>query len=91
MRQSKGFTLIEIAIALVIIGLLIGLGASLIGPLTKRAKITETKDTLNAAVESVIGFAAKNNRLPTNTEFPQAVRNPNDSWTKPLVYFLIPI
>jgi len=90
MRQPKGFTLIEIAIALVIIGLLIGLGASLIGPLTKRAKITETKDTLNAAVESVIGFAAKNNRLPTNTEFPQAVRNPNDSWTKPLVYFFDP-
>lgn len=88
MRQSKGFTLIEIAITLVIIGLLIGLGASLIGPLTKRAKITETKDTLNAAVESVIGFAAKNNKLPTHAEFPQVVRNPNDAWTKPLVYFV---
>jgi len=88
--RQKGLTLVEVAIVLVILGLLIGLGASLIGPLTKRAKITETRDIVNAAVESVIGFAAKNNRLPTNTEFPQAVRNPNDSWTKPLVYFFDP-
>ena len=86
--RQKGLTLVEVAIVLVILGLLIGLGASLIGPLTKRAKITETRDIVNAAVESVIGFAAKNNRLPTNTEFPQAVRNPNDAWTKPLVYFV---
>jgi len=86
--RQKGLTLVEVAIVLVILGLLIGLGASLIGPLTKRAKITETRDIVNAAVESVIGFGAKNNRLPTNTEFPQAVRNPNDAWTKPLVYFV---
>ena len=86
--KNQGLTLVEVAIVLVILGLLIGLGASLIGPLTKRAKITETRDIVNAAVESVIGFAAKNNRLPTNTEFPQAVRNPNDAWTKPLVYFV---
>jgi len=57
--RQKGLTLVEVAIVLVILGLLIGLGASLIGPLTKRAKITETRDIVNAAVESVIGFAAK--------------------------------
>ncbi|MDI1472825.1 prepilin-type N-terminal cleavage/methylation domain-containing protein [Thermodesulfovibrio sp. 1176] len=88
--KNQGLTLVEVAIVLVILGLLIGLGASLIGPLTKRAKITETKDTLNAAVESVIGFGVKNNRIPTNEEFPQAVRNSNDAWTKPLIYFFDP-
>jgi len=86
--KNQGLTLVEVAIVLVIFGLIIGLGTSLIGPLTKRAKITETRDIVNAAVESEKGFAAKNNRLPTNTEFPQAVRNPNDAWTKPLVYFV---
>jgi prepilin-type N-terminal cleavage/methylation domain-containing protein len=86
--KNQGLTLVEVAIVLVIFGLIIGLGTSLIGPLTKRAKITETRDIVNAAVESEKGFAEKNNRLPTNTEFPQAVRNPNDAWTKPLVYFV---
>lgn len=87
-QSKKGLTLVEIAIVLVILGLLLGLGVSLIGPLTKRAKLTETRETVNAAVESVIGFTAKNNRLPTFTEFPQTVRNPNDAWGKGLVYFV---
>ncbi|MGC9046410.1 MAG: prepilin-type N-terminal cleavage/methylation domain-containing protein [Thermodesulfovibrio sp.] len=88
LQSKKGLTLVEVAIVLVILGLLVGLGASLIGPLTKRAKLTETRDIVNAATESVIGFTAKNNRLPTSTEFPQVVRNPNDSWGKGLVYFV---
>ncbi len=87
-QSKKGLTLVEIAIVLVILGLLVALGASLIGPLTKRAKLTETRETVNAAIESVIGFTAKNNRLPTLAEFPQTVRNPNDAWGKGLVYFV---
>jgi len=93
---NKGFTLIELAIVLVIIGLLVGLGASLIGPLTKRTKYTETKETINAGVESIIGYAASNGRIPTwgdytadttIDEFIEVVKNPNDSWAKPLYYF----
>ncbi len=88
LQSKKGLTLVEVAIVLVILGLLVGLGASLIGPLTKRAKLTETRDIVNAATESVIGFTARENKLPTSTEFPQVVRNPNDSWGKGLVYFV---
>ncbi|WP_022855783.1 prepilin-type N-terminal cleavage/methylation domain-containing protein [Thermodesulfobacterium thermophilum] len=87
-KNTKGFTLIEIAIVLIILGFLIGLGASLVGVLTKRAKLTEAKEIVNAAVESVIGFAARENRLPLSTEFNQIVRNPYDPWNKPLVYFV---
>lgn len=87
-KNTKGFTLIEIAIVLIILGFLIGLGASLVGVLTKRAKLTEAKEIVNAAVESVIGFAARENRLPLSTEFTQIVRNPYDPWNKPLVYFV---
>lgn|GEM_PF-1198291 len=91
----RGFTLIEIAIVLVIIGILIMLGVSLLGPLIKRAKYTETKEIVNAAVESVIGHGGANNKLPiwgdgrpdtTTDEFVEIVRNPNDAWTKPLYY-----
>ncbi len=84
--NKTSFTLVEIAIVLVIIGLLVGLGAGLMGPLTKRAKYNETKETMSAAIESVISFAAANNRVPTTSEFPTAVRNPRDAWTKDLYY-----
>ncbi|QER42611.1 prepilin-type N-terminal cleavage/methylation domain-containing protein [Thermodesulfobacterium sp. TA1] len=89
-KFSKGFTLIEIAIVLVILGLLIGLGASLVGVLTQRAKITEAREVVNAAVESLIGFATQTNRLPTLLEFSRTIRNPNDPWNKPLNYFVDP-
>jgi len=89
---NSGMTLIEIAIVLVIIGIVIALGAALVGPLTKRAKINDTKETINGDVESVISFAASNRRLPvpppTSTEFTNNVRNPNDAWTKPLYYIV---
>lgn len=39
MGRRTGFTLIEVAIILILIGFLIGLGASLIGPLIKRVKV----------------------------------------------------
>jgi prepilin-type N-terminal cleavage/methylation domain-containing protein len=95
-RGRSGFTLVELAIVLVIIGLLVGLGASLIGPLTKRTKYTETKETIDAGVESIVGYAASNERIPiwgdytsdtTVDEFIEVVKNPNDSWVKPLYYF----
>jgi len=98
MKNRQGFTLVELAIVLVIIGLLVGLGAGLIGPLTKRTKIIETKETIDAAVESIVGYAASNNRIPcalsdnngrcatVGDEFTPIVRNPNDAWIKPLYY-----
>ncbi|MCX8034314.1 MAG: prepilin-type N-terminal cleavage/methylation domain-containing protein, partial [Thermodesulfovibrio sp.] len=78
-RNNNGLTLVEVAIVLVILGLLIGLGASLIGPLTKRAKLNDTQERLNANVESIISWSAGNKRLPTASEFASVIRNPNDA------------
>jgi prepilin-type N-terminal cleavage/methylation domain-containing protein len=58
MKKDKGFTLIEIAIVLIILGLLVGLGAGLIGPLTKRAKLIESRELMDAAMESIISYGA---------------------------------
>jgi len=84
--DSRGFTLVELAVILVIIGMLITIGASMVGPLMKTAKYNETKEALNAALVSVSGFGTVNNRVPTTAEFPSAVRLPNDSWGSSLVY-----
>ena len=92
--RSNGFTLVELAIVLVLVGILVSLGAGMIGPLTKRAKVNETKDTVAAAIDSVLGYAAINNpnRLPDLSASPSAtsfwtnVRTQNDSWGRQLVY-----
>lgn len=65
-RRYLGLTLIEIAIALVIIGILTGLGASLIGILTKRAKLNENREKLRVAYESVLNYATQNKTLPNS-------------------------
>lgn len=85
-RNNNALTLVEVAIVLVILGLLIGLGASLIGPLTKRAKLNDTQERLNANVESIISWSAGNKRLPNTSEFASIIRNPNDAWGKPFYY-----
>jgi len=85
-KNNKGFSIIELSMVLVIMGILISFGTGMIAPLTKRVKYTETKEVVNAAVESIISFASANNRIPTTSEFQSIVRTPRDAWTKDLYY-----
>jgi prepilin-type N-terminal cleavage/methylation domain-containing protein len=62
--DSRGFTLIEIAIVMVIIGLLAGGGVSMMGMLSERKTRNETIEYLNEAKASLINFALINGRLP---------------------------
>src|SRR5471032_91980 len=62
--RQRGFTLIEIAIVLVIVGLMIG---GLVTPLTmqiEQRKISETQKSLDEAKEALAGFALRNGYLP---------------------------
>lgn len=83
---NKGFTLVELAVSLVVIGLLIGLGVGMVGPLMTAIKVRESKENLGGAVESVNSWAAGNNRLPDSTSFASTVRTPTDAWTRNLIY-----
>lgn len=63
-KYSNGFSLVEMAVVLVIIGLLLG---GLLMPLAtqmEQQKILETRKTIEAAKEALLGFAAANGRLP---------------------------
>jgi prepilin-type N-terminal cleavage/methylation domain-containing protein len=62
--DNKGFTLIEIAIVMVIIGILAGGGVSLMGVLSERKIRNESLDYLNEARASLVNFAKINGRLP---------------------------
>lgn len=63
-RHKKGFTLIELAIILVVIGILTAIGAGLIGILTKQAKFRESREVVKAVHESILGYVATNKKLP---------------------------
>jgi prepilin-type N-terminal cleavage/methylation domain-containing protein len=63
-RSEKGFTLIEIAIVMVIIGLLAGGGVSLMGMLSERKVRNESAEYLNDAKFALTSFAKINGRLP---------------------------
>ena len=84
MRRVGGFTLVELAIVLVVIGLLVGMGAGLVGILVKRAKVHETKETLKAARESLISYAG--DRGCFDSDAPHHVRKSVDAWGQGLMF-----
>lgn len=64
MKQSKGFSLVEISLALLIFSLLLG---GLLQPLRiqlENIKINETQQQLRNITDALYGFAASNGRLP---------------------------
>ena len=63
-RNKKGFTLLEIAIVMVIVGLLTGGGVSLMKMLTERKARNETMEYLQQARSALISFAESQGRLP---------------------------
>ncbi|MCX7794594.1 MAG: type II secretion system GspH family protein, partial [Thermodesulfovibrionales bacterium] len=83
--HKKGFTLIELAIVLVMLGLITALGASLIGPLLKQAKLRESREIVVSAREAVIGYAMQYKMLPDTLSVAGA-RNV-DAWGNSLYYY----
>ncbi|MCX6060993.1 MAG: putative Ig domain-containing protein [Campylobacterales bacterium] len=63
--MKKGFTLIELAMVLIVVGLMMGGAFQMMKTMQEKARSTEAKNTLNAAKEAVIAFAINHNRLPT--------------------------
>ncbi|AHF97716.1 hypothetical protein DESACE_01310 [Desulfurella acetivorans A63] len=62
--MKKGFTLIELAIVLVIIGLLIGVGVSLLPGLIAQQKYTQNQSLINQNYNTLIGYIMANGKLP---------------------------
>jgi type II secretory pathway pseudopilin PulG len=62
--RQTGFTIVEIAIVLLVVGLMIG---GLVAPLTsqlEQRRVTETQRVMDEAREALFGFALRNGYLP---------------------------
>lgn len=71
-RKSTGFSLVEMAIVLVILGLLLGGAMALIGPQREVQKVKDTEAEIQRIQEALIAFAINNPALnlpcPDNTQ-----------------------
>ena len=62
--ERKGFTLIEVAIVMVILGLIIGLGIPMMNMLIKSNKLHEDRNTVAQAKAALIGYAYEHGSFP---------------------------
>ncbi|MBL8382414.1 MAG: type II secretion system protein, partial [Burkholderiales bacterium] len=63
-RSQNGFTLTEIAIVMLILGLVIAAGITPLTRLIQSSQIASNQERLEAAREALLAFAAVNGRLP---------------------------
>ena len=68
LQRMRGFTLIEIAVVLVVIGLLLSGGLLAIAPVLEQTKITETRDKLDRIEDALILHAIQFSCLPCPTD-----------------------
>ena len=64
--NRKGFTLVEMAIIMVIIGLIAGMILPAIIKSIKREQITDARRQVRMARDEIIGYAMANNKLPAD-------------------------
>jgi prepilin-type N-terminal cleavage/methylation domain-containing protein len=61
---DRGFTLIEIAIVLVVIGLIVSGGLLAVSPVIQSAKISETKQKMATVEAALLGYVIQNGCMP---------------------------
>ncbi|MEM7755994.1 MAG: type II secretion system protein GspG [Planctomycetota bacterium] len=88
---ARGFSLLELTLVLVIIGLLMGVATvSLVGG-AERAKVTTTKASMNTIKSQLNSYYAEKSRLPETLQVLVAdgylaAGDLSDGWDRPLFY-----
>lgn len=67
--KRTAFTLIELAIALTIIGIMIGGSFQAVKAMREKSKVAEAKEQVRASKDAILGYVGKWPNLPTRTEF----------------------
>lgn len=92
-NEEEGFTLVEMMVVIVIIGLLATIVIINVMPAAERASLTKAKADIATLEQGIEMYRLRNMRYPTNDEGLQALvsdnvvrRLPNDPWNHPYVY-----
>ena len=67
--KRKAFTLIELAIAITIIGIMIGGSFQAVKAMREKGRITEAKEQVKASKDTILGYVARWPNLPSGAEF----------------------
>jgi prepilin-type N-terminal cleavage/methylation domain-containing protein len=86
LKSQRGFTLIELAIVLIVLGFIIGSGMDLLGMFNDRSRMAEGKEVVSSNVLAVEGYVLKYKKLPDTTNFSKVASALYDPFGKPLVY-----
>jgi len=92
-NDERGFTLVEMMVVIVIIGLLAALVIINVMPAADQAAITKARADISTLEQGVEMYRLRNLRYPTNEEGLQALvgenilrRLPNDPWNRAYLY-----
>lgn len=83
--NKRGFTLIEMAMVLILLGLIIGTIAPLMVSMVKRDKLAEGKKTVRTARNEIVGYVIINKRLPDSQAL-NIIGHSIDPWQNSLFY-----
>jgi hypothetical protein len=83
---TAGFAMLPVILAVLFIGVLIGVGLTVIVPRVKKEKYNQTQDIMDATIQAVISWSAANGRLPNSTTLPLLAKTTDDAWRNRLVY-----
>jgi general secretion pathway protein G len=85
-EREKGFTLVELLVVMVIIGLLITIVAIKVLPTIDTAKVEKAKADVAMLEQAVEFFRLNNQNYPTSSDGLQALVSPPASLTQPELY-----
>ena len=86
MMKRSGFTLVEMAMVLIIMGIIVGSSSKIFTTFSKNAKLQESKELLKQISLDIEGFAKAFNRLPKKKELMDFRMQTKDSWGKEILY-----
>ncbi len=84
--RSPGFTMLELAIVLIIMGIIAGVAVPSVITAIKKEKISNVRESLASARQSIVAFALANRRLPVKNSAEDPTRNLKDPWGRAYTY-----
>lgn len=91
--RRRGFTLLEMMLVVVIIGLLVGVAVMNLTGQSKEARIGATKGTLRTVQNAISQYYNTNGQYPASISVlvPSLLQKaPKDAWKRELIYYLTP-